>query len=88
MNDPKLLDEIESKLSDVLSSSPARDLEKNLHALLGAFFERFDVVTREDFEAQKRVLERARDRISELESRLVRLEPQANSQDPHTEPSA
>jgi BMFP domain-containing protein YqiC len=71
MTDPRLLDEIGAKLSEVLSNSPARDVEKNVRALLGAFFDRFDLVTRDDFEVQKRVLERAQGRIAELERRLA-----------------
>ena len=64
------LDELGAKLSEVLTTSPARDVEKNLRAMLAGFFERFDLVTREDFEVQKRVLERAQARISELEKKL------------------
>ena len=79
MTDPRLLDEIGARISAALASSPARDVEKNLHALLGAFFERFDLVTREDFEVQKRVLERAQGRIAELESRLAELEARSSN---------
>jgi len=71
MTDPRLLNEIGAKLSEVLANSPARDVEKNVRALLAAFFDRFDLVTREDFEVQKRVLERAQGRIAELERRLA-----------------
>ncbi len=74
MTDPRLIDEIGAKLSEVFANSPARDVEKNMRALLVAFFDRFDLVTRDDFEAQKRVLERARVRIAELETRLGELE--------------
>ena len=74
MTDPRLIDEIGARLSEVLAKSPARDVEKNLRALLASFFERFDLVTRDDFEVQKRVLERAHARIAELERRLGELE--------------
>ena len=80
MADPRLLDEIGARLSEMLEKSPARDVEKNLRALLGTFFERFDLVTREDFEVQKRVLERAQARIAELELRLGQVEARADSQ--------
>lgn len=81
MTDPRLIDEIGAKLSEVLAQSPARDIEKNLHALLAAFFDRFDLVTRDDFEVQKRVLERAQTRIAELELRLGEIEAgEANGQ--------
>lgn len=79
MTDPRLLDEIGARLSAVLAASPARDVEKNLHALLASLFERFDLVTRDDFEVQKRVLERARARITELERRLTELEARTGS---------
>ena len=74
MAEPRVLDELGARISDVLKNSPAQDLEKNLRALATAFLERFDVVTREDFEAQKRVLERAQGQLAELEARLGELE--------------
>lgn len=81
MTDPRLLDEIGTRVSDILAKSPARDVEKNVRALLAAFFDRFDLVTRDDFEVQKRVLERAQTRIAELELRLGEIEAgEANSQ--------
>ncbi len=74
MTDPRLIDEIGARISEVLSNSPARDVDKNLRALLASFFDRFDLVTREDFEVQKRVIERAQARIAELETRVIELE--------------
>jgi BMFP domain-containing protein YqiC len=80
VTDPRLLDEIGAKLSEILATSPARDVEKNMRALLAAFFDRFDLVTREDFEVQKRVLERAQHRIAELERRLAGSDPSSPGQ--------
>lgn len=81
MTDPRLLDEIGTRVSDILAKSPARDVEKNVRALLAAFFDRFDLVTRDDFEVQKRVLERAQTRLAELELRLGEIEAgEANGQ--------
>ena len=77
MSNSRLFDEIGAKLTEVLANSPARDVEKNMRALLGAFFDRVDLVTRNDFEVQKRVLERAQARIAELEKRLTELEAHA-----------
>ena len=74
MADQRILDEIGVRVSEVLKSSPAGDLQKNLRALLVAFFDRFDLVTREDFDAQKRVLERAQAQLAELETRLAEIE--------------
>ncbi|MBI3376113.1 MAG: accessory factor UbiK family protein [Betaproteobacteria bacterium] len=80
MAEPRILDELGVRISEVLKNSPAQDLEKNLRALAVAFFDRFEVVTREDFEVQKRVLERARSQLAELESRLAELERRPNNQ--------
>ena len=74
MTDPRLIDEIGARLSEVLANSPIRDAQRNVRALLVSFFDRFDLVTRDDFEVQKRVLERAHARIGELEKRLGELE--------------
>ena len=82
MANPKILDEIGSKVSELLASSPAKDLEKNARALLASFFTRLDLVTREDFEVQSEVLRRTREKLKALEARVARLEGHnANSAD-------
>jgi BMFP domain-containing protein YqiC len=50
------------------------DLEHNFQALLATAFERLDLVTREEFDIQKHVLERTREKLTALESELTRLE--------------
>jgi len=74
MIDKRLLDELGERLGEAAKASPAQDLEKNLRALLGAFFDRFDVVLREDFEVQKRLLERAQAKLAALEARVAEME--------------
>lgn len=70
----KLLDEIGDKISQVLSQGPARDIEKNLRALLQGALQKLDLVTREEFDVQQEVLLRTREKLTELESRLAQLE--------------
>ena len=72
--DKRLLDELGARLRDVMQASPAQDLEKNLHALVVAFLDRFDVVAREDFDVQRKLLARAQERLAALEARIVELE--------------
>ncbi len=74
MANPKILDEIGSKVSELLASSPAKDLEKNARALLASGFSKLDLVTREEFEVQREVLARTREKLAELEHRVARLE--------------
>jgi ubiquinone biosynthesis accessory factor UbiK len=72
--DKRVLEDLGQRLNEAARNSPAADLEKNLRALLAAFFDRFDVVLREDFEVQRRLLERAQAKLAELEARLAELE--------------
>ena len=74
MTDKRLIDELGERIAEAMRESPAQDLEKNLHALLGAFFDRYDLVLREDFEVQKKLLERAQAQLETLESRMRELE--------------
>lgn len=74
MIDKHLLDELGSRLGEAMRASPAQDVEKNLRALLVAFFDRFDLVAREDFEVQQKLLARAQEKLSALEARITELE--------------
>lgn len=74
MANPKILDELGSKVSELLANSPARDLEKNARALLASGFSKLDLVTREEFEVQRDVLARTREKLAELEQRVAQLE--------------
>jgi len=74
MIDRQVLQDLGDRLSEAVRASPAQDLEKNLRALLSAFFDRFDVVLREDFEVQRKLLERAQAKLAALEARVAELE--------------
>lgn len=79
--DHKLLDEINEKIRMVMAQSPAADLEKNMRAMLTALFGRLDLVTREEFDVQRQVLARAREKITQLEARLAELEAKTKPRD-------
>jgi len=74
MTDKRAIDELRERLSQALRASPAADLEKNLNALLVAFFDRFELASREDLEVQKKLLERAQAKLAALEARVAELE--------------
>jgi len=74
MAQPSLLEDLSARISEFLAASPAKDLEKNLKALLTAAFARLDLATREQFEVQAQTLSRAREKLAELERRVVELE--------------
>lgn len=74
MFNPKFLDEISARLSELAASGPARDFEKNARALLAQGFARLDLVTREEFDVQVELLSRAQARLAALEQRVAELE--------------
>ena len=70
----RILEEISSKISKLLANTPAADVEKNMRALLSSMFAKLDLVTREEFDVQREVLARSREKITQLEVRLAELE--------------
>jgi BMFP domain-containing protein YqiC len=74
MINQKLFDEIGAKVSEVMASSPAKDVEKNVRAMLAGMFSKLDLVTREEFDVQKEVLLRTREKLGHLEERIAMLE--------------
>jgi BMFP domain-containing protein YqiC len=74
MLNPKVLDEIAGKFSELIANSPAKDIEKNVRAMMASMFTKLDLVTREEFDVQKEVLATARAKLAELEARIAELE--------------
>jgi BMFP domain-containing protein YqiC len=74
--DKRLFDDLSERIGEALRNSPAQDLEKNLRALLATWFDRMDLVLREDFDVQRKLLERAQAKLAELEARVRNLEKQ------------
>ena len=68
------LAELQNRINEVLQASPAKDLEKNMKAMLNQGFSRLDLLTREEFEVQAEVLARTRARLEALEARVAELE--------------
>jgi BMFP domain-containing protein YqiC len=74
MLNQKVLDEIGSKVNELLAQSPVKDVEKNLRVLLAGVFARLDLVAREEFDVQQEVLKRTREKLTALETRVTELE--------------
>ena len=56
-------DDLSARINEALRNSPAQDIEKNLRALVASWFDRMDVVMREDFEVQRKLLEQAQAKL-------------------------
>ena len=65
-----LIADLQSRLSELLRKSPAGDLERNLRAVVGQTFQRLDLVTRDEFDAQLERMARLQERVAELEKAL------------------
>ena len=74
MIDKRFFDELNDRISEAFRNSPAQDVEKNLKAMLASGLARLDLVLREDFEVQQKLLERAQAKLLELEARISELE--------------
>jgi len=76
MFDPKIFDDIAKCLSDAIPK-PLRDMEQDLQkkfkVVLQTAFAKLDLVTRDEFDAQSKVLLRTREKLSELEAQLNEL---------------
>ena len=70
----RFLDELNKKVSELIAASPAKDIEKNLRALLSSAFTRLDLVTREEFDVQQEVLGRTREKLEQMETRVAEME--------------
>ena len=82
MFDPKFFDEINKKISEVIAASPAKDIEKNMRAMMMAMFARLDLVTREEFDVQMQVLQRTREKLDAIEARLAQMDKSGTQTDP------
>jgi BMFP domain-containing protein YqiC len=69
-----LFDDLSERINEALRNSPAQDIEKNLRALLAGWFDRMDLVMREDFDTQRKLLEQAQAKLATLEKRVSELE--------------
>jgi hypothetical protein len=55
-------------------AGPARDLERNMRALLASAFARLELVSREEYDVQVELLCRMREKLAALEARVAELE--------------
>jgi BMFP domain-containing protein YqiC len=78
MNQPRFLNDLNAKVSELLAASPAKDVEKNMRAMMASFFSRLVLVTREEFDVQAKVLARTREKLDAIEARIAEMEKPAS----------
>jgi len=75
----RLIEEVNARLSELLAASTARDVERNVKAVVAAALERLELATREEFDVQTKVLARTREKLAALEARVAELEQRLHS---------
>jgi BMFP domain-containing protein YqiC len=68
--------DLQNKINQAIEQSPAKDIEKNVKAMMSQGFAKLDLVTREEFDIQAMVLEKTRSKLEALEIRVAALEKQ------------
>lgn len=75
------IDEFSQKIRELISAGPLADAERNMKALVSHAMAKMELVTREEFDAQSRVLARTLERLEALEARVAALEAAASGGD-------
>lgn len=77
--DPKSINDVVKKVIEALPDGVKQlpdDLKKNVHAAVSGALDKLDVVTREEFEVQQKVLQKTRQKLEKLEADVDALSKQ------------
>ena len=74
MTTPNFFNDLQAKINQVLETSPAKDIEKNVKSMMSQGFAKLDLVTREEFDIQAQVLAKTRSKLEALEARVAEFE--------------
>lgn len=66
--------DFQARINKIIENSPAKDIEKNVKAMMAQGFSKMDLVTREEFDTQAQVLARTREKLEALETKVAALE--------------
>jgi BMFP domain-containing protein YqiC len=71
------LKDLAGAVNAALPERLGEDVRKNVRAVVRSTLENMEIVSREEFEVQRRVLERTREKLEALEARVAELERRA-----------
>lgn len=69
-----LIQELSIKIKELVKDSPISDLDRNIHALIQGALTKMELISREEYDVQTAVLQHTRDKLNELEKKLVAIE--------------
>lgn len=70
----QIIEQISAQVGNLLKNNPLTDFETNFKAILHATLDKLDLVTREEFDIQQKVLANTRAKLEELEQIIKKLE--------------
>lgn len=70
----EMFEEFQKNVQELIAKSPAADLEKNVKAFMAQGFAKMDLVTREELDIQRALVESLRERVEALETIVKELE--------------
>jgi BMFP domain-containing protein YqiC len=71
-----ILEQINQQLSQAFSNTPLTDIEKNVKTIIIAILNKLDIVTREEFDIQQKVLLDTRNKLEKLEQQIKEIKAQ------------
>lgn len=74
INPSQIFEEISKNVQDLIAKSPAADIEKNVKSFMAQGFAKMDLVTREEFDIQRELVDSLRERVEQLEATIAALE--------------
>lgn len=73
----EMFEEFQRNVQELIANSPAADIEKNVKAFMAQGFAKMDLVTREELDIQRALVDSLRERVEALEAAVKALEEQA-----------
>ena len=66
----KFIDNLVNKIQSITKNSPLKEVKNNLRSVIQSKLDEFDLVSREEFEVQKEVLRKTREKLENLEKKI------------------
>lgn len=68
------LQDLSNKIRELIKSSPAGDLDRNIHALIQGALTKMELISREEYDVQTELLKHTREKLDALEEKLKTIE--------------
>ena len=70
MDKKKFIDSLVDKIQSITKNSPLKEVKNNLRSVIQSKLDEFNLVSREEFEVQKEVLRKTREKLEGLEKKI------------------